>query len=263
MEDEYAEFKGGIISVFDGTNPTGATGIKRAIWFYEGGLSSLLMDNVYNDGDSIIDISREVSFTIEEGKISDEDFVSEFTTDYNQLSNHLNNSNIDLSYSSTDVRFVSLEGNVLQLTINTRLLVNGFNSPWDAPDVPSATHFRYGGADAICGAISGGGAWKSVQSQARSVIPGYSGAYVNCIHFNSDPFAINQSYVDGSFLYGQPNETYWPYPAPVLGCVTPSQQDHYAQEIADQVYDLMGKRYYWSGAKDLRVIDSTWLVLEE
>ena len=45
----------------------------------KGKLSSLLMDNVYNESDSIID-RREVSFTIEEGKISDEDFVSEFTT---------------------------------------------------------------------------------------------------------------------------------------------------------------------------------------
>ncbi|MDZ7848916.1 MAG: hypothetical protein U5L96_20535 [Owenweeksia sp.] len=70
VEDPYNEMKDGIIAVFEGTNPTGKTAINRAIWLYEGAMSTLFTDTVFNDGDSTVKIERAVTFNLSDGGIT-------------------------------------------------------------------------------------------------------------------------------------------------------------------------------------------------
>lgn len=239
--DPYSEMRDGIISVFDGTNPSGQTGINRAIWLYEGALSSLLTDNDHNQGDSVVLLERTVQFDLTEGEILDEDLETEFSTDYYNVLSHLDN-NQNQSYSSTDVQFIALDGSELELKVVTAFLMNGITYALSSgSSVPPASVHRYGGADAECGKINGGGAWKHVQKQARSVLPSRgTAAIANAITYHSEPNAGSKRYINGDYLFGQTSALHWPYPASNTSCVTASEQDEFAQAIVDQIYNKWG-----------------------
>lgn len=231
-------------------------------------MSALLRDTVFNDFDTVISDQREVSFTLNESdKLEDEDFISEFTTDYNQAVS-FKQQHQDLDYQYTDVQFVSLTSGILSLKVVNYYYHNGTRNMWSAPTVPPASIDRYGGADAICGSVTGGGAWRHVESQAKAVMPKLwwsSYPTVNTLSVNSDPFAGGVRYINGDFLFGRPNAIHHPYPAAQMDCVyatnpttQDSEQDDYAQALADQLYDILGKRAYWDGVKGLTVKKSNW-----
>lgn len=270
VDDEYAEFKNGIIAIFDGSNPGGETDINRAIWLYEAGMSALLRDTAYTDFDTIITDSRAVSFTVSEnGKLMDSDFANEFAEDYDEVVAYkLQNPHLD--YQFTDVQFVSIENGELNLKVVNHFYVNGTRNMWDAPLVPPATYGRRGGATLPCDQTPHIGAWQHVQVQVRAVLPKtwYQGIGAsNVVGFRSDSrFVTGRAYkvdLNDEYLFGGANSLHHP---PIFDqttnqyqnhqgiCVTPAEHDDYAQALADQLYDFMGKRYHWDDVHGL-VID--------
>lgn len=267
VDDEYAEFKNGIIAIFEGTNPGGETDINRAIWLYESGMSALLRDTVFNDFDTVITDQREVSFTLTESeKLVDEDFISEFTTDYNQVVS-FKQQHQDLDYQFTDVQFASLNNGILSLKVVNHYYQSGTRNMWSAPTVPPATYDKRGGAIFACVAGQPGGAWQHVQGQVRAVMPKtwYQGMGAsNILAFGSDSRYAKgyKLYLEGGYLFGGDNSLYHP---PILDptgqyylngqgeCVTPTEQDSYSQELADRLYDYLGKRNHWDDVLGLTV----------
>ncbi len=251
---DYQDLRSELIDIFDGTSSYESVPVNKFTWLFEGGLSALFLDDsLYNNGDSTVEFSRVVTFTLSDDEIDNDDFVTEFTTEFEDIENYLNN-NSTWTYSLTDVQFYALGvNNQIKLRFHTSFLVNATKSYVTPPTVPSASIHRYGGAAAICGAINGNGAWWFIERQIRSVMPKKLGAYVNLKAFNSDGSRFTESYIDGTFLFGQANALHYPSPALQLDCIYDYMQDDFAQEIVDQIYDLISKRYYWEGAVNLHV----------
>ncbi|MDZ7848917.1 MAG: hypothetical protein U5L96_20540 [Owenweeksia sp.] len=162
----------------------------------------------------------------------------EFTTDYEQILSHLQSTG-DRKYSLTDVQFISLEGGQLELKVVTRFFVNAQVTVFDPTEFPPATEDRYGGANAICGTISGYGAWHEVENQVRAALPRGGLMFANAFWYNSE--ANNAvRYINGKFLFGKPNAMYYPFPAAKLSCVFAYMQDDFSQAIIDAIGDKFG-----------------------
>lgn len=205
VSDEYAEFKDGIVAVFNDANPGSLTAVNRAIWFYEGGLSGLLLpDDPYNDFDSLVLVSRDVNFTLDDGKIVDGDLVTEFTTDYNAILDQLNNES-SYTYAGSDFRFVSIDAQELSAQVVHSYFVNASHNPWSSGTVRPATKYRTGGGNGEDCTPLGPGAYRKVRSQARAVlphgIPARNLSFVNVVSFSGDKNTSHPVYVSQEYLF--------------------------------------------------------------
>lgn len=157
------------------------------------------------------------------------------------------------------MKFVDYTGaGEVTLKFLSSFLVNASNSisSFSWPNISPATVSRYGGSNAICSSISPWGAANHVRRQVRQTFPNRiytSPARANVVHFNSEPGNLNVFKVTRNWLYGQIDALIIAHQGsqPILTCVSPTEQDTYAQYMSDYLYDIVLKRTYWDGISGL------------
>jgi hypothetical protein len=141
---------------------------------------------------------------------------------------------------------------------------------WAWGPVPAAPYSAWGGAQSSCPGYSFGtkGAWQNVERQVKAVTPklhfpvtykNLPGRSVrNVVSLSSTQGLIANRYLDGSYLYGGANALNINHVGsqPSQGpnsCVSIADQNDYAQALANQLQQQVGKRYYWDGISSLTV----------
>lgn len=225
-------------------------------------MNSFYADSVYAYDDSVFTVETTYTFEVNSNdEILNGDIVTNFTTQYNAISTTLSN-NPSYTFEIMDVKFVDYTGNgEVTLKFLCSYLVNASNSisSFGWPNIVPASLSRYGGANARCSSINPWGAANHVRRQVRQTLPNLiytSPARANVVQFYSEPGNINVFKVTREWLYAQINPLVVAHQGsqPILTCVSPTEQDTYAQHMSDYLYDIVSNRNYWDGVSGL-VID--------
>lgn len=265
-----SEFEESSIYIFDSQNASDYTPINKSIWVIEGNLNAFYGDSTYQEEDTIIYLNNTYTFELNSNEeIINADIASNFSSAYDEIANTLSN-NDGYSYNITDVRVSIISSGEITLLFSTSFLVNATSvSSYSWPNVPPASISRRAGTNADCNSITGKGAWKHVQWQARQTLPSllfpvnynFRRPRYNVVTFSSNIGQISQRYFDGSWMLGHADAIFTVHqnPVPVANCVTPQQQDAYSQRLSDDLYDIVLKRTYWDGVSSLRVLNGAIL----
>lgn len=273
-EDPYEELRLGLIDAFDANNAAENIDPTQAVWLIEGGLNALFNDSAYNEYDSIVSSSIGIALFISNETTTKGNVKDKLTEAYNHISGVLG-ANSNYTFEVADVRFVSDNGTALEFAIDVNYLQNASNvvyspSPWAWGPVPAAPYSAWGGSMSACPGFTYGtrGAWQNVERQVKAVTPklhfpviynSIPGRTVsNVISLASTKGLLAHRYLDGTYLYGGSNAlnplhtNSQPSQGP-HSCVSISDQGMYAQALANQLQQEVGKRYYWDGISSLNV----------
>ena len=269
--EPYAYMRNRLISLFDApTSSSNRVPLDEAIWLMEGGLNELLMDEAY----AFTDSANTVEIKTTDWVPASGDSITPSTLE-NLFRNHFDEAKGYLaSHPAYEALLVDVglrgrryDGEVrISITSYLGLHPLPYDSPYDAPTVPPAQDDKYVGFKGFCsGGMANTSAWWDVTKQVRAVLPQVIGPIFpgNSSRHNvytvwANHYQMNAIQMNGEYLPNHDNPLFAVHDnffSPYV-CVTASQQDAYAQEIANQHSNFVNKRYIWNGVMSLTVTKS-------
>ena len=268
VDKPYDYMRTRLVSLFEsGTSSNMNVALDEGIWLMEGGLNELLLDDVYAFPDSAHTEEVVTSQWIDapNDSLSAATLEQLFRNHYQETDDYLGN-HPDYEGLLVDVglRGRRYDGEVkISITTYLGLHPKPYDDPYDAPNVPPAQDDKYVGAKGFCsGGMASTSAWWDVTKQVRAVLPHVIGPIYpgnssrhNVYTLWANHYQRNAIQMNGDYLPNHSNPLFAVHDnfySPFV-CVTASQQDAYAQEIADQLSNFVNKRYIWNGVMRLEV----------
>ena len=258
--EAYVELEEGLMQYLSREATAENCEVTKGIWLWETGINywfpstELAEDNSFVSGyeDEVID-ERSIQLSLENGEFETQSLRAEFVTTYEDVDSRVGEG---LEHAFTDVQFVELVGDVITLKVKSVFYLNpSYSSYSGTPTVPSATMDKMAGYKGTCSyAPVQKGSWEDAARNVRSALPKPNTVvrgryYSNVYEYSTYQASIGKRYIDGSYLPGNANSLYSSHQAPLSAstCLLISEQNSYAQAMANQIDRILVKRTYWDG----------------
>ncbi len=260
----YEDLEAGLLENLSGEATAATCEVTKGIWLWETGMNywfpSVEFDheNSFVSGydEEIID-ERMIQLNLISGEFDNLSLRAEFVSTYEDIESRVLDG---LAHAVTDVQFVDLQDDVITLRVKSIFYLNPqFTVYPGTPTVPSATVDKMMGYKATCsyGPVQSG-AWQDAAGNVKSVIPrphyiSHSKYYSNVFEYSSYAGSLGKRFLDGSYLPGNSNALFNHHSSPAMAttCILISEQNSYAQALANQIDGILVKRTYWDGISRL------------
>lgn len=258
--EAYLELETGLLEHLGREATASSCDVSKGIWLWETGINywfpsvELAEENsfVSDFEDEVID-ERSIQLNLQNGEFETQSLRAEFVNTYEDVASRVSGG---LDHAFTDVQFIDLVGDVITLKVKSVFYLNPVYSAYTGtPTVPSATMDKMAGYKGACSfSPVNRGSWGDAAINVKAALPrartiSRSRFYSNVYEFATYSTSMGKRYLDGSYLPGNANSLYSYHKPPLAAttCLFVSEQNAYAQAMANQIDRILVKRTYWDG----------------